>query len=272
MDAVGTARATLKRARRLVGRAKRRLEGRSNRNPSRRQQPVIPATKPDGTSIVFLHHSTGWAIWNAGVPEWIDAYNTEHGTDFNAVARAFPHWPHPWVNDPFDYWRLWTQRRGDNTYLGQETIEQLAAAYDVIVWKHCFTAAKIDADTGAGRASSREKTLADFKVQYAALAEQMGRHADTEFLVWTVPPRAPGATNPQQAARATEFARWVRDEWQRPANVHIFDYHELAAPGGTLRADYPKSRGDSHPTRSFAEEVAPVFAQRIVDVAARAAV
>ncbi|MDO5698718.1 MAG: hypothetical protein Q4G51_12185 [Dermatophilus congolensis] len=266
MDAVATAKTAVRQARRLVGRAKRRLEGRSNSNPSRHQEPVIPTSMPGGTSILFLHHSTGWAVWNAGVPQWLDSYNDANGTDYRPVARAFPHWPHPWTNDPFDYWRLWVQHRGSNRHLDQETLAELAGVYDVIVWKHCFTAAKIDPDNGPGRASSRNKTLADYRAQYVALADAMRRYPDTTFIVWTVPPRAPGATSPQQAARATEFAHWVRDEWERPVNVHIFDYHGLAAPDGTLRADYPKAPGDSHPSRAFAEEAAPVLGQRIVDV------
>lgn len=270
MDFTGAkavARSAVGRARKLAGRVKRRLEGRSNSNPSRHQEPVVPQTRPTGTPILFLHHSTGNVVWQAGVPEWITAYNAEHGTDLNPVARAFPHWPHPWTNDPFDYWRLWVQHRGDKQHLRQETLDQLAATYDVIVWKHCFTASRIAPDEGPGRASSRAKTPENYRAQYDALAQAMGRHPDTAFLVWTVPPRAPGATTPEEAARATEFARWVRDEWQRPANVHVFDYHGIAAPDGALRADYPVSHTDSHPSRAFAAEAAPLLAQRIVEIA-----
>lgn len=266
MNAAGIVRAAARRARKLAGRVKRRIQGRSDANPSRHQEPVIPESLPGGTPILFLHHSTGNVVWEAGVPEWIDAYNDENGTDYNVVARAFPHWPHPWTNDPFDYWRLWVQHRGDDQRLGQETLDQLAAAYDVIVWKHCFTAAQIVPDDGPGRTGSRTKSLAHFKAQYEALADVMGRFPNTTFIVWTVPPRAPAATTPQEAARATEFARWVADEWRRPTNVHVFDYHELAAPGGVLRSDYPVSEHDSHPSEAFAAQAAPVLAQRIVDV------
>ena len=263
---VNAARATVRRARRLAGRAKMRLQGRSNSNPSRHQEPVVPVVRPSGTPILFLHHSTGNTVWEGGVREWIDDYNTANGTDYNIVARAFPHWPHPWANDPFDYWRLWVQHRGADRHLGQETLDQIAGAYDAVVWKHCFTASEIRADDGAGRASSRTKSLAVYRAQYEALADAMARFPETAFIVWTVPPRAPGATTPAEAARATEFARWVAHDWRRPANVHVFDYHELAAPGGILRPDYAASHTDSHPSAAFAAEAAPAMAQRIVDV------
>lgn len=265
-DSVNAVRATVRRARRLAGRARRRLQGRSNSNPSRHQEPVVPVVRPNGTPILFLHHSTGNTVWQAGVPEWIAAYNAANGTDYNVAARAFPHGPHPWTNDPFDYWRLWVQHRGADQHLRQETLDQIAGAYDVVVWKHCFTAAAIQPDGGPGRANSRAKTLGDYRAQYAALAEAMARFPETAFIVWTVPPRAPGATTPSEAARAAEFGRWVAHDWHRPANVHVFDYHELAAPGGVLRPDYAVSHTDSHPSPAFAAEAAPALAQRIVDV------
>ncbi len=257
----------LRQARKLAGRVRRRLHGRSDANPSRHQEPVIPAVPLTGTPVLFLHHSTGGCVWRGGVPEWFERYNAEHGTDYNVVARAYPHWPHPWTNDPFDYWRLWVAHRGASTHLGQETLDQLAAAYDVIVWKHCFTAAEIAPDDGPGRAGARTKTLADFKATYEALAAEMHRFPETTFIVWTVPPRAPGDTTPEQAARATEFARWVREEWDAPGdNIHIFDYHELAAPGGELRAGYPLSPADSHPSEAFSAQAAQALGQRITDI------
>lgn len=255
------------KVRKLAGRGLRRVQGASPKNPSYRQEPVLPEVRPLGTSVIYLHHSTGHNVWNGGVPELVSTYNERHGTDYTITERAYTHWPHPWTNDPVDYWRCWVDHRDDKRFLGQETLDELASAYDVVVWKHCFTAARIAPDSGIAKASSRVKMLANFKLQYAALRDVMLEHSDTTFLVWTVPPLAPGATDPEQAARATEFARWVREEWDRPGdNIHLFDYYALAAPGGQLRSDYAVSNTDSHPSAEFSKEAAAAFVARLTDV------
>ena len=32
--------------------------------------------------IIFLHHSTGNNVWQGGVPQWFEQYNTDHGTSY----------------------------------------------------------------------------------------------------------------------------------------------------------------------------------------------
>ena len=59
----------------------------------------------------------------------------------------------------------------------------------------------------------------------------------------------------------------MRQEWDEPGdNIYLFDYHELAAPGGRLRPDYALFRTDSHPSETFSERAAKAFVTRLTDV------
>ncbi|STD15534.1 Uncharacterised protein [Dermatophilus congolensis] len=260
------------RARKCAGRILRCVQGASRRNPSYEQKPLVPAPRTVGTSILYLHHSTGENVWKGGVPELLAAHNSEHGTAYSITKAAYPHWPHSWTNDPFDYWRAWVKHRGKRRFFRQETLDELCASYDVIVWKHCFTAAQIAAADAPGAKSEGDvrsalKTLPNFKAQYMALREVMRAHPDTTFVVWTVPPRAVEDTTAEEAARAEEFARWVRQEWDEPGdNIHVFDYYGLAAPGGVLRSDYAVAPNDSHPSEEFSRQAAAALVARLTAV------
>lgn len=231
---------------------------------------VIPGDLPaDATNVLFLHHSTGENVWNGGVQDVVDSYNDAHGTDYNVLERWFPHPPYPDnENDPYDFWKVWVDASGEDTYEGQETLEQLTEAYDVIVWKNCYLASDLEPDTGAPDVASPRKTVANHKLQLLALRRKMHEFPDTTFLVWTVPPKVAGETTPEIARRAQRLVAWQRGVWDQPGdNVYLWDYQALATEGGLyLTDDHATGPADSHPDEEFSAEVAPLFVNRLAEV------
>jgi len=259
------------------------------------------STKPanEGSmNIIFLHHSTGGVVWNGGVQEWIAAYNTKHHTDYNLVEQNFPKArPYGWKNYPYDYWNIWVNHAGDEPYVstntskqgvmtqlkafaksvkdgnlfdekGEPTLEILTQDYDLIIWKHCFPVMNIQPNTGNPDVTSEDKRLENYFVQYEALKKKMREFPDTKFLVWTGAAQVAGKATTDEATRAREFADWVKNEWDTPGdNIFIWDFHQLETEGGLfLKTAYARNTDNSHPNAAFAERVAPLFGQRIVDV------
>jgi hypothetical protein len=223
---------------------------------------------PEGTPIIFLHHSTGGVIWEGGVEDWIQDYNADQGTDYAIVERAYPGEGYPWNNYPYDYWNIWIEHEGDRPYKKQDTLEILTADYELVIWKQCFPVSSVQADTGDADISSEVKSAENYKLQYQALKDKMHQFPETKFLVWTGAALTEGATDPASAQRAKDFFAWVIDEWDEPGdNIYIWDFWQLETEGGLyLLDDYAVGPEDSHPTSDFAADVAPLFAQRIVDV------
>ena len=221
---------------------------------------------PANASTVFLHHSTGGVIWGGGVPGWIGDHNLAHGTSYNITETAYPNSPYPWDNYPYDYWNIWVQHAGATPYLGQATLELLAPQYDVIAFKHCFPVSAIGPNTGAPDVTSPAKTIENYQAQYAALKTTMRSFSDNRFIVWTGAALRQQDTTPEQAARAQAFFAWVRDSWDEPGdNIYVWDFYTLETDGGMYLTP-EHATGDSHPNGTFAAEVAPLFAQRVVDV------
>ncbi len=226
-----------------------------------------PDLGPDAR-VIFLHHSTGGVIWRGGVAQWFQDYNAQNGTSYEVSEIAYPHDPYPWANYPYDYWHLWVEGGGQAQAEGQESIEDLAANYEVVVFKHCFPVSHIQEDTGNPDVSSERKSLENYKLQYAALKERLRQFPDTRFIVWTGAALVESATNPDEAQRAQEFFRWVIEDWDEPGdNIYVWDFYSLETEGGLyLKPEYAAGPSDSHPNDTFARQVAPLFAQRIVDV------
>jgi len=220
--------------------------------------------------ILFLHHSTGNCIWKGGVPEWFDAYNKANGTDYRIIQQAFPKSePYGWHNYPYDYWNIWVNHAGPETYKEEPTLEMLTKEYNIIVWKHCFPGSNIQPDTGKPDIQSDVKSLENYKLQYAALKEKMHSFPETKFIVWTNAALIADWTNPEEAARSREFVDWVKNEWDEPGdNIFIWDFFELETDGGSLLnpAYAMKDGKDAHPNEEFSRRTAPLMAQRIVDV------
>lgn len=220
----------------------------------------------DAVSVVFLHHSTGGVIYGGGVEEWFDDYNTASSTDHQITEMAFPHAPYPWSNYPYDYWHLWVENGGPSPVEGQETLEMLTLEYDVIVFKHCYPVSALEADTGNPDITSATKSQENYKLQYDALRDKLHEFPNNRFIVWTGAALIEDETTPESAARAREFFQWVINEWDEPGdNIYVWDFWQLETEGGLyLLSEY--SSGDSHPNSTFAEMVAPLFGQRVIDV------
>ena len=221
---------------------------------------------PANARVIFLHHSTGGVIWGGGVPGWIDSYNSAHGTSYSIAEQAFPEGEYPWENYPYDYWNIWVSHAGTQAYMGQPTLQMLTPQYDVIVFKHCFPVSGIGPDTGSPDIASPEKTLENYKLQYGALKTALRAFPAKRFIVWTGAALRAEDTSPEQAARAQQFFAWVRTVWDEPGdNIFVWDFFDLETDGGMYLTPEHAS-GDSHPNDAFAAQVAPLFAQRVVDV------
>ncbi len=219
--------------------------------------------------ILFLHHSTGANVWQGGVAEAIRALNQEKGSRYTIAEQFFPKdAPYGWANYPYDYWNIWVQHAGAAPYMEEPTLEILAKKYDLIVFKHCFPVAAIEADDGAPDITSKKKTLGNYKVQYEALKKKLREFPRTKFLVWTGATLAQSATNEAEARRAAEFFAWVKNTWdEKGDNIFLWDFAQLETEGGLcLKKEFEAQPGDSHPGPAFCKRVAPLLARRIVNV------
>lgn len=220
-------------------------------------------------NVVFLHHSTGKVVWKGGVDKWIKKYNKENGTAYKVSERAFPaKEPYGWSNYPYDYWNIWVNHAGNEEYQREPTLEILTPQFEMIAIKHCFPVSSIQADVGRPDINSPEKRLENYKLQYNALKQKMREFPDTKFLVWTGAALVRARTNEEEAARARQFAEWVKNEWDEPGdNIFVWDFFELETEGGLFLAEaHASGERDSHPNKKFAKLAAPSFAERIVDV------
>ncbi len=221
------------------------------------------------TKIIFLHHSTGKVVWDGGVKSWFKEYNRKNGTRYDISESAFPkEKPYGWNNYPYDYWKIWVENAGPEKYMKEPTLEILTKEYDLIVFKHCFPVSDILPDTGSPDIASSEKRLENYRSQYAALKEKMLSFPGTKFLVWTGAALVEARSDEGRGTRAREFARWVRDEWDRPGdNIFVWDLFGLETEGGIfLKPEYAASGTDSHPNGEFAKKAAPLFCRRVVDI------
>jgi hypothetical protein len=231
--------------------------------------PVTPL--PSDASAVFLHHSTGGCIWGGGVQEAITQRNAALGTNYTVEELAYPNDPYPWNNYPADYYRLWVQR--DGTYSAEDantaSLENLCAHYSLIIWKHCYPVTNIEPDSGAADPASDEKTLANYKAAYQALKAKMRSFPRNRFLVWTGAVELSASCGAEQAQRLKDFRDWVVNDWDEAGdNIFVFDFWQLETEGGLylLPAHAADNGTNDHPSDAFSAEVAPKFAERIMDV------
>ncbi len=229
--------------------------------------------------IGFLTHSVGSALYQEGkIAEWFTDYNATHGTGFTIQRRSYPAEPYPWENNPYDYWNVWV-----NGSCSEECFPSLLERFDIVIMKHCYTAARIEADINAPDIGSDRKSVENYKLQYRALRDLFDNHPGTKFIVFTLTPRHRLRTDAAQASRAKSFADWVKNEWlqedgKEHSNIYVFDFWSLLAETdptpekgsvNCLRYAYEKdhSSDNSHPNLLANETVGPVFAQYIADVA-----
>ncbi|HJV39580.1 MAG TPA: hypothetical protein VJ528_12140 [Geothrix sp.] len=253
--------------------------------PKERAVPHEPASR-----ILFLHHSTGEAIWEAGLPQFFQAWNATHGTRYAITEMTYPmangghtrldrmlptrvfrrlvHDRYPWENNPYDYWNLWVAHTGTARDRQEPNLDDLAASHDVIVFKHCFPVSRVLPEDGASSVASPKKTLANYRLQYEALKTRMHQFPRTTFIVWTGPALTEASTTPEEAERARQFATWVKETWdEKGDNIFVWDFRELETEGGLyLKPAHADGPTNAHPSRTFAGKAAPLLGRRIVDV------
>ena len=237
-------------------------------------------------NILFLHHSTGAVIFEGGsksihilghkiigekpdVLKWFDNYNKSKGTSYQITQQNFPNAkPYGWNNYPYDYYTIWVKHAGNQPYMEEPTLEILTKKYNMIVLKHCFPVGDISENTNNPDIDSPEKSVENYKLQYLALKQKMLEFPNTKFLIWTGAARIESETNPAKAATAKAFFGWVRNELDTANdNIYLFDFEQLETDGGLyLNKEYASTLEDSHPGKGFANRIAPLFCQRIVDV------
>jgi uncharacterized protein YjdB len=231
---------------------------------------------------IFLHHSTGSGLYSEGkVSDWVKTYNSANSTNFQITERSYPNTPWPWENYPYDYWKLWVNNSCDNSNPNIECLSSIASNYGLVIFKHCYPGASINPDTGSPDITSNRKSIENYKLQYRALRTLMDGMPDKKFMVWTLVPLHRLATTTEQAARAYEFVKWVKNQWltedgKTHPNVFIFDFYSLAAEmnekpvNGTqfcLKYEYEGSHtsDDSHPNTLANQTIGPIFSQTVVD-------
>jgi len=210
------------------------------------------------TKIIFLHHSTGGGVWDAGLESWVADYNSSNSKSYSISETWFPSTSD---NNPYDYWNIWVNNAG-----GDPTLETLTGTYNVIIWKHCFPVSDIEADSGSASVSSSTQMIQNYKLQYAALKTKMHEFPNTRFIVWTGAARKLSETTAANAARSRDFFEWVKNTWDEPGdNIFVWDFFELETEGGNVLKD-SYATVDSHPSSAFNSTVMPYLGQRIVDV------
>jgi hypothetical protein len=234
-----------------------------------------------GTSIIFLHHSTGGAVWRGGtnryvqkilgkgdVERFFSKYNRKHNTAYAITHQSFPKTePYGWKNYPYDYYNIWVKNAGQQSFMEEPTLEMLTEDYDVIIFKHCYPVGEILEDTGMPDINSEERRLENYKLQYDALKQKMHEFSDKKFILWTPAALVENMTTEEQALRTREFYEWMINEWNEEGdNIYLWDFYKLETEGGLyLKHEYAVSPDDSHPNSSFSARVAPLFGQFIID-------
>lgn len=232
--------------------------------------------------IIFLHHSTGQAIWlgntnhylnklfrKSDVGTYFKKYNRKHKTDYNISERNFPGYgPYGWSNDPYDYYNIWVKNAGDVPYKDEPTLEILTREYDIIIFKHCNPVSRILADSGNADINSKERRIENYKLQYDALKRKMHSFPGNKFILWTPTVNVKALITKEEAERTRQFYDWIKNDWdEKGDNIFIWDFYNYETNGGLyLLENNAVSPGNSHPNKQFSASMAPLFSQFIIDV------
>jgi hypothetical protein len=260
--------------------------------------PLVSCKKKEAEpdlSIIFLHHSTGSIIWRgesrsfankvAGrisdklvkkmnskgvLPSLFEAHNIENQVNYQIEEMAFPKQkPYGWNNFPYDYYNIWVKNEGETAYMEEPTLEMLTREYQLIIFKHCFPVSNIEEDLATPDINSKTKTLANYKLQYAAIKEKLHEFPSTKFILFTGAVQVKANNTEEKAKRAREFFEWVRQEWDEAGdNIYLWDLSSLQTEGGLyFKDEYALSPENSHPNGDFAGMAVELLFNRIIDVA-----
>ncbi len=259
--------------------------------------PLISCRQKEKTSdmnIIFLHHSTGAALWKgktsslitksvskissrlAGMiekenqlPLLFKNYNKKHAKNYLIKEMVFPEAaPYGWSNYPYDYYNIWVKNAGDTAFMEEPTLEMLTKKYQVIIFKHCFPVCNIMADEDSADINSDTQTLSNYKLQYIALRNKMHKFPNTKFILFTGATQVKSGITDDQAERAKEFHHWVVNEWDLTNdNIYLWDLYSLQTEGTLyFRDKYATSVNDAHPNEEFAGRAAKLLFSRIIDI------
>ncbi len=245
-------------------------------------------------NIIYLHHSTGEAIWNAAKPSLITKavrrvskklakvisakprmpilfkkYNEENDKNYLIKDMAFPKKePYGWNNYPFDYYNIWVKNAGNEPYMEEPTLEMLTKDYQVIIFKHCYPASNILADLDSADINSDVRTISNYKLQYNALRDKLHEFPDTKFILFTGAVQVKYYLKEDEAKRAKEFYKWVLNEWDvQGDNIYLWDFYSLQTEGGLyFKDEYALTPYNSHPNGDFSRKVVKLLFNRIIDV------
>jgi hypothetical protein len=233
--------------------------------------------------IIFLHHSTGQAIWygktnryirkltnRSDVKTFFNNYNRKNKTRYYIAELSFPKGaPYGWANFPYDYYNIWVKNVGEEPFMGEPNLEILTKEFDIIIFKHCYPVSSILEDTGTPDIDSDEKRIENYKLQYDALKNKMHEFPNNKFIVWTPAVKVKNKLTPEEAQRTNDFYNWVINKWdQKGDNIYIWDFYKYETEGGLYLLDnYASGSNDSHPNKQFSGRIAPLFSQFIIDVA-----
>lgn len=227
----------------------------------------------DFTNIVFLHHSTGnnlieqggirERLAQAGFSFWDHGYNYLGLRDATGQYMGYGYGVPNDNTDPVGLAQIFSQQEYG---LPVNTLSGLLQ-HDVIILKSCFDPANH---------ITTDQQLQTYKRWYLGMRDVMDRHPDRLFILMTSPPLNPAATNTQEAARAREFAEWLKsDEFLKEhPNISTFDLFGYLSEANADAADYGmlaeryRDGVDSHPNRLANETIAPLFTEFIVRVTA----
>lgn len=234
------------------------------------------------TRIIFLHHSTGEAIWKGktnkyiyrltrkgDVNKYIRSHNNHNKTNYQISAQYFPKSkPYGWNNYPYDYYNIWVKNGGKKPFMEEPTLEMLTSEYDVIIFKHCFPVSRIVPDSGSPDINSDIKSLENYKLQYEALKKKMHEFPGKKFIIWTPAANTKLKSKEDEAQRTLDFRNWIVNEWdEKGDNIYIWDFYKYETEGGIYLTDYnAHSPENSHPSVEFSARLAPLFGKFIVDV------
>ncbi|MHB9029183.1 MAG: FlgD immunoglobulin-like domain containing protein [Candidatus Latescibacterota bacterium] len=222
------------------------------------EEPVNKTVK-----IHFLHHSTGGNLIGGagGIGKMFDEYNRQFGADY----RFTHEWSIPDGNNyPYDYYA--------DTF-APARLQELAAKYNVVIWKHCYPGSAVLDDTGKPDINSSRKSIENYKLQYRALRDRMDTFPETKFMLWTLPPLHRKASTADMARRASEFTEWVKHEYLRENGDHpnqfLFDFRGYITGGDHFllyEYELDHNESDSHPNQRANDTVCPVFFRSILDI------
>jgi len=250
--------------------------------------------KTSDMNIIFLHHSTGGVVWKGNKPSFIvkslgkisgrlanfvsskpqlptlfEKYNRENDANYLIKEQAFPKAsPYGWKNYPYDYYNIWVKNAGEAAHKEEPTLEMLTKEHQLIIFKHCFPVSNIQADKDSSDINSDYQSIANYKLQYSALKEKLQSFPDTKFILFTGAVQVKSKLSEEEAKRANDFFKWVREEWDVPGdNIHLWDFYSLQTEGGLyFKDEYAVSPSDSHPNSEFAGKVVNLLFNRIIDV------